>query len=599
VEYGGGGIAVLDRSIFWNYHGEFWKDSQVNKWQHVYDNGLLLGIFGKTGPEAKIEAPDGRPVAGMAGNVYYGTVVRAANGVAYLYHGEESGWAGIHRWRIDNLQSIQEQVIGLNSLDTYATVNTTSSTEGVDLLSGLSPSSVLQNGAAGWNRNPAGENTAGPDNKWTAKTSILSYDRFISPDLYVNFSKAASQYTVTRDLGTNTNLTSWSLQGIISFDNTNPNNGTPGQSDSGGSYFEVLDNTGKVLARLYQQVFFDQANTPVKTMGNGQLIAQGYYFDPASAVGTTADAINISLMNGVLTIKYQNYPAVTTTAFEAGGDLQNPRTVRLFFWCNGRNYERTIDIQQLRFMAGPTGTVTTTPPVLATSGKVYTIKAKQSGKYIDVSGQSMADGGSIIQYAYNGGKNQQWKLTQATGNYFTFQSASSGKVLDVVGASTADGAKVNQWSANGQGNQQFKLVDAGGGYVNIVVNNSQKCLDITNQSTADGAAIVQNTCGGSDSQKFLLSEIGSGSGRLVATDAQPDATLVLFVYPNPAADLVTITGAKDQLVTFTDLTGRTLLEVTCVSEAELVSVQSLPVGSYIVRRHSVLNPTSQKLLIVR
>lgn len=599
VEYGGGGIAVLDRSIFWNYHGEFWKGSQTNKWQHVYDNGLLLGIFGKTGPEAKVEAPDGKPVEGMAGNVYYGTVVRAANGVTYLYHGEESGWAGIHRWRIDNLQSIQEQVIGLKSLDSYATATATPDTEGVDLLGGLSVSSVMQDGTAGWNRNPAAENTVGPDNKWTAKTNIMSYDRFASPDLYVNFSKAASQYTVTRDLGTNMNLSSWRLQGVISFDNTNPNNGTPGQSDSGGSYFEVLDNAGKVLARLYQQVFFEQASTPVKTMANGQQIAQGYYFDPVSAVGTAADAITISLTNGALTIKYKDYPTVTTTALEAGGNLQNPRTVRLFFWCNGRNYERTIDIQQLRFIAGATSANTTPPPALATSGKVYSIKGKQSGKYVDVAGQSMIDGGSVIQYAYNGGKNQQWKLTQATGSYFTFQSANSGKVLDVVGASTSDGAKVNQWSANGQANQQFKLIDAGGGYVNIVASNSQKCLDVINQSTADGAAIVQNTCGGSDSQKFLLSETGSGSGRLVAMDTQPEAGFALFAYPNPAADLVTITGAKDQLVTFTDLTGRTLLEITCASEAERVSVQSLPVGSYIVRRHSTLNPTSQKLLIVR
>ncbi|WP_254448781.1 RICIN domain-containing protein [Spirosoma rhododendri] len=606
VEYGGGGIAVLDRSIFWNYHGEFWKGSQVNKWQHVYDNGLLLGIFGKTGPEVRIEAPDGRPVAGMAGNVYFGTAVRASNGVTYLYHGEESGWGGIHRWRIDNMQSIQEQVIGLKSLDSYAVSTTTPGTEGIDLLSGLSPSSVLQDGTAGWNRNPAAENTAGADNKWTAKTSIMSYDRFASPDLYVNFSKASTQYTVTRDLGNNTNLGSWSLQGVISFDNTNPNNGTPGQSDSGGSYFEVLDNAGKVLARLYNQVFFDQAGTPVKTMGNGQQIAQGYYFDPASAVGSAADAINISLSNGSLTIKYRDYPAVTTGALEAGGNLQNPRTVRLFFWCNGRNYERTIDIQQLRFITGvttasvaPTPTPTPTTPTFATSGKVYTIKAKQSAKFIDVSGQSVADGESIIQWTYNGGKNQQWKLTQATGSYFTFQSVNSGKVLDIVSASTADGAKVNQWSANGQTNQQFKLVDAGSGYVNIVVNNSQKCLDITNQSTADGAAIVQNTCGGSDSQKFLLSEIASGSGRLSAVDIQPEAGFNLFAYPNPATDLITITGAKDQLVTFTDLTGHTLLEVTCVSDAEQVSVQSLPMGSYIVRRHSALNPVSQKLLIVR
>jgi hypothetical protein len=33
------------------YHGEFWKHTQTNKWQHVYGDGLLVGVFGVTGIE--------------------------------------------------------------------------------------------------------------------------------------------------------------------------------------------------------------------------------------------------------------------------------------------------------------------------------------------------------------------------------------------------------------------------------------------------------------------------------------------------------------------------------------------------------------------
>ncbi|WP_254448780.1 RICIN domain-containing protein [Spirosoma rhododendri] len=602
VEYGGGGITVLDRHIFWNYHGEFWKGSQVNKWQHVYDNGLLLGIFGKTGPEVRIEAPDGRPVAGMAGNVYFGTAVRASNGVTYLYHGEESGWGGIHRWRIDNMQSVQEQVINLKNINTYSTASSTSGTEGIDLLAGLSPSSVVSDGAAGWNRNPATDNVVDGGNKWTVKTSILRYNRFDSPDLYVNFSKANSRYTVTRDLGNNSSLSSWRLSGVITFDNTNPNNGTPDQSDSGGSYFEVLDNAGKVLARLYQQVYFGPSNPPVKTIANGQTIAQGYYFDPASAVATAADAIDISLDNGTLSIKYQNYPAVKTGSLEAGGNLQKPRTVRLFFWCNGRNYERTIDIQQLRFFAGSVSATGTTPAPASTgptAGKTYYIKAKQSDKNIDVSGQSTADGASIIQWTYNGGKNQQWTLKQAATGYFTIQSVNSGKALDIVGVSTADGAKVNQWMMNGQANQQFKLVDAGGGYFKIMANHSQKCLDVQGQSTANGALIVQNTCQNIDSQKFTFTEVGSAGGRVGVESASISTEAVLLMYPNPATNYVTILGAADQLVSFVNSAGQTVLTVRCTSDEERVSVHSLPTGQYTVHWTDQHTVVSQKLLIAR
>ncbi|WP_146657685.1 RICIN domain-containing protein, partial [Streptococcus pneumoniae] len=78
-----------------------------------------------------------------------------------------------------------------------------------------------------------------------------------------------------------------------------------------------------------------------------------------------------------------------------------PRTLRLFFWCNGRNYERTIDIQQLRFYAGNVSAAEVTPTQTGpTAGKTYYIKAKQSDKNVDVSGQSTADGAAIIQWAY-------------------------------------------------------------------------------------------------------------------------------------------------------------------------------------------------------
>jgi hypothetical protein len=56
----------MDRNIFWGFFGEFWKSSQTNKWNHIYDNGLPVGQFGITGPEVKgQEAP-----AMMAGNAF-------------------------------------------------------------------------------------------------------------------------------------------------------------------------------------------------------------------------------------------------------------------------------------------------------------------------------------------------------------------------------------------------------------------------------------------------------------------------------------------------------------------------------------------------
>jgi hypothetical protein len=69
----------------------------------------------------------------------------------------------------------------------------------------------------------------------------------------------------------------------------------------------------------------------------------------------------------------------------------------------------------------------------------------------------------------------------------------SGKALDVSGVSTADGARLHQWTRTNGTNQQFQFVDAGGGYYKIKARHSGKVLDVSSWSTADGAAIHQWT----------------------------------------------------------------------------------------------------------
>lgn len=105
VQYSGVSAMAVDRSIFWGYHGEFWKNSQTNKWNQVYDDGLFVGQFGVTGPDvAGQEAP-----AGMAGNAFCANIIRRGADTAYLYHNDEGHHSGLHRWRITGFNTIQEQ----------------------------------------------------------------------------------------------------------------------------------------------------------------------------------------------------------------------------------------------------------------------------------------------------------------------------------------------------------------------------------------------------------------------------------------------------------------------------------------------------------
>jgi hypothetical protein len=139
VEYAGGQVYAAERSIFWNYIGEFWKNSQTNKWNHYYDNGLFINQFGITTPDAeKLDGVNSPRMA--AGNAFAGALVKVGSDY-YIYHCDESVHGGTHRWKITGLNTIKEEVIPLGS--TYAEINIKGN--GVDILKGTLLGSLLDN----------------------------------------------------------------------------------------------------------------------------------------------------------------------------------------------------------------------------------------------------------------------------------------------------------------------------------------------------------------------------------------------------------------------------------------------------------------------
>ncbi|GGI43874.1 hypothetical protein GCM10008018_04300 [Paenibacillus marchantiophytorum] len=145
----------------------------------------------------------------------------------------------------------------------------------------------------------------------------------------------------------------------------------------------------------------------------------------------------------------------------------------------------------------------TTSPAIDTAA-YYKIVDRNSGKLIDVSGASTANGGAIIQYTDNAGTNQQWQFVDAGSGYYKLKNRNSGKVLDVTNASQSDGIAVIQYTDNGGNNQQWKPLNAGGGYVKLQNRNSNKLLDVSASSTTNGATIVQFTDNGATSQQWQL-----------------------------------------------------------------------------------------------
>ncbi|MDX3186809.1 non-reducing end alpha-L-arabinofuranosidase family hydrolase [Streptomyces sp. MN03-5084-2B] len=142
----------------------------------------------------------------------------------------------------------------------------------------------------------------------------------------------------------------------------------------------------------------------------------------------------------------------------------------------------------------------------------YVLLNRNSGKALDVSGASTADGAGLIQWTRTNTTNQQFQFVDAGGGNYKLRARHSGKLADVQGASTADGAPVVQWTDNGGANQQFSLSDSDSGYVRLVNRNSGKVVDVQGASTADGAGVVQVSNAAGNDQQWQLVKVDGGSG---------------------------------------------------------------------------------------
>ncbi|HWO67756.1 MAG TPA: ThuA domain-containing protein [Umezawaea sp.] len=116
-----------------------------------------------------------------------------------------------------------------------------------------------------------------------------------------------------------------------------------------------------------------------------------------------------------------------------------------------------------------------------------------TGKCVDVSGSSTADGAKVQLWSCHGGANQQWSAVGSTLRAF-------GKCLGVAGGSTANGTQAQLSTCDGSGGQNW-TAGASGSLVNA---QSGKCLDANGASAADGTQLIIWTCHGGTNQRWTL-----------------------------------------------------------------------------------------------
>ena len=97
-------------------------------------------------------------------------------------------------------------------------------------------------------------------------------------------------------------------------------------------------------------------------------------------------------------------------------------------------------------------------------------------------------------------------MTNRGNGQYSIIGVQSGRAIDISNASTANGTKVQLYDYWGGNNQKFTLTATGGGYFRITpVNAPVSCLDVSGVSKKSlGALILLWTYGGGSDQQWAF-----------------------------------------------------------------------------------------------
>jgi hypothetical protein len=141
-------------------------------------------------------------------------------------------------------------------------------------------------------------------------------------------------------------------------------------------------------------------------------------------------------------------------------------------------------------------------------GRFYRITAKHSGKVLAVSHGSHSNRTSIIQYDWQNGDEQKFRLLRLEGEKeYYFQAKHSGKVIGVSQSSLYDGASLVQFEWQNLDDQKFSLIALPGNYYKIVAKHSERVLAVSEGSRDNGASVIQYEWLDMDEQKFKFEEV--------------------------------------------------------------------------------------------
>ncbi|AWS43425.1 ricin-type beta-trefoil lectin domain protein [Streptosporangium sp. 'caverna'] len=155
---------------------------------------------------------------------------------------------------------------------------------------------------------------------------------------------------------------------------------------------------------------------------------------------------------------------------------------------------------------GSTTTISTTTSAIGLSGSSFGLREAWSNAVTSTTGNisaSVPAHGTVV-FRVSGGTPNPDPSPTPTPSTSRIQGVGSGRCLDVTGASQANGTQVVIWDCNGQSNQQWASTSAG--ELRVYGN---KCLDVNNNGTADGTGVLIWDCNGQNNQKWRFNTDGT------------------------------------------------------------------------------------------
>lgn len=138
--------------------------------------------------------------------------------------------------------------------------------------------------------------------------------------------------------------------------------------------------------------------------------------------------------------------------------------------------------------------------IKANNNDGYYIYSHTSENGLEVQSSGEANGANIGIWKINLNANHhRWYFEDVENGYYKLQNKNSGKYLDVSGVSTAQGANVHQWSSTNGDNQRFQLISCSTPPP-VVINDSDNDGVPDNQDKCPGQNdnIIGNSCNDGD-----------------------------------------------------------------------------------------------------